>query len=65
MSSCSPCFILSRSHVTDRDLEGTGKSLLLRAIIEALRKKFTKNPDFLAVTASTGIAAQNIGGAHH
>lgn len=41
---------------------GTGKSLLLRAIISALREKYAKTPDHLAVCASTGIAAQNIGG---
>lgn len=41
---------------------GTGKSLLLKAIISALRKKYAKIPDHLAVCASTGIAAQNIGG---
>lgn len=41
---------------------GTGKSLLLRSIIEALRKKYAKKPECLAVCASTGIAAQNIGG---
>lgn len=41
---------------------GTGKSRLLRAIIAALRKKYEKKPEQLAVCASTGIAAQNIGG---
>lgn len=41
---------------------GTGKSLLLRAIIDALRRKFAARPDRLAVCASTGVAAQNIGG---
>lgn len=41
---------------------GTGKSLLLRAIIAALRQKYAKTPDHLAVCASTGLAAQNIGG---
>ncbi|KAJ6501062.1 hypothetical protein C8R47DRAFT_1068050 [Mycena vitilis] len=40
---------------------GTGKSLLLRAIIEALKKKFGKSEQ-VAVTASTGMAASNIGG---
>ncbi|KAJ7283316.1 hypothetical protein C8J57DRAFT_1054424, partial [Mycena rebaudengoi] len=58
---------------------GTGKSLLLRAIITALKKKrvvfllcymaltsgsgTAKSPDAVAVTASTGMAASNIGGA--
>ena len=34
---------------------GTGKSVLLREIIKALRKKYVKSPDAVAVTASTGI----------
>ena len=42
--------------------QGTGKSLLLRAIISRLRRKHSKRPDFVAVTASTGMAASNIGG---
>ena len=41
---------------------GTGKSLLLRAIITALRKKNSKKPEVVSVTASTGMAASNIGG---
>ncbi|KAJ1032924.1 hypothetical protein NDA16_000203 [Ustilago loliicola] len=41
---------------------GTGKSVLLREIIKDLRRKHTKRPDSVAVTASTGIAACNIGG---
>ncbi|CAL1710116.1 unnamed protein product [Somion occarium] len=41
---------------------GTGKSLLLRAIINALHKKHAKKPDVISVTASTGMAASNIGG---
>lgn len=43
-------------------LTGTGKSLLLRAIISALRKKHAKKPEVISVTASTGMAASNIGG---
>lgn len=43
-------------------LVGTGKSLLLRAIIMALKKKHARNPDVVSVTASTGMAASNIGG---
>lgn len=43
-------------------LLGTGKSLLLRAIISALRKKHVKKPEVISVTASTGMAASNIGG---
>ena len=57
---------LRRSIWTLRDSEdepiGTGKSLLLRAIINALRKKHAKKPDVVSVTASTGMAASNIGG---
>ncbi|KAI5452107.1 DNA helicase [Naganishia albida] len=41
---------------------GTGKSVLLREIIAALRKKFVGKEDSIAVTASTGMAACNIGG---
>jgi ATP-dependent DNA helicase PIF1 len=41
---------------------GTGKSVLMRTIISDLRKKFIREPDRLAVTASTGLAACNIGG---
>jgi ATP-dependent DNA helicase PIF1 len=41
---------------------GTGKSVLLRSIIKSMRAKFVKSPDAIAVTASTGIAACNIGG---
>ncbi|KAF8966322.1 PIF1-like helicase-domain-containing protein [Flammula alnicola] len=41
---------------------GTGKSVLLREIIKTLRKKHAKSIDAVAITASTGIAACNIGG---
>ncbi|PBP27870.1 DNA repair and recombination protein pif1 [Diplocarpon rosae] len=41
---------------------GTGKSVLMRAIIAELRKKYMREPDRIAVTASTGLAACNIGG---
>jgi len=41
---------------------GTGKSVLLREIIKNLRKKYATAADAVAVTASTGIAACNIGG---
>ncbi|SNX84453.1 related to PIF1 - DNA helicase involved in mitochondrial DNA repair and telomere length control [Melanopsichium pennsylvanicum] len=41
---------------------GTGKSVLLREIIKELRRKHARRPDSVAVTASTGIAACNIGG---
>lgn len=41
---------------------GTGKSVLMREIIAKLRNKFRKEPDRVAVTASTGLAACNIGG---
>ncbi|KAF7540116.1 hypothetical protein G7Z17_g12265 [Cylindrodendrum hubeiense] len=41
---------------------GTGKSVLMRAIISDLKKKHAKDPERVAVTASTGLAACNIGG---
>lgn len=41
---------------------GTGKSVLMRAIIADLRRKYSREPDRVAVTASTGLAACNIGG---
>ncbi|TQS36743.1 hypothetical protein Golomagni_02798 [Golovinomyces magnicellulatus] len=41
---------------------GTGKSVLMRAIIAELRKIYAREPDRVAVTASTGLAACNIGG---
>jgi ATP-dependent DNA helicase PIF1 len=41
---------------------GTGKSVLLREIITHLRKNYAKEPDRVAITASTGLAACNIGG---
>jgi ATP-dependent DNA helicase PIF1 len=41
---------------------GTGKSVLLRESIATLRKKYLREPDRVAVTASTGLAACNIGG---
>lgn len=41
---------------------GTGKSVLMRAIIAELRKKYLREADRVAVTASTGLAACNIGG---
>lgn len=41
---------------------GTGKSVLLREIISSLRKKFARDAERVAVTASTGLAACNVGG---
>jgi ATP-dependent DNA helicase PIF1 len=41
---------------------GTGKSVLMRAIIDELRQKYQTEPERVAVTASTGFAACNIGG---
>lgn len=41
---------------------GTGKSVLMRAIISDLHKIYQREPDRVAVTASTGLAACNIGG---
>lgn len=52
----------SLSTTDDLNDSGTGKSVLLREIIAALRKKFAGKEDSIAVTASTGMAACNIGG---
>ncbi|PTB74279.1 hypothetical protein M440DRAFT_112251 [Trichoderma longibrachiatum ATCC 18648] len=41
---------------------GTGKSVLMRAIIKQLKAKYARDQDRVAVTASTGLAACNIGG---
>lgn len=41
---------------------GTGKSVLLREIIRVLRDKYKREIDRVAVTASTGLAACNVGG---
>lgn len=41
---------------------GTGKSVLMREIISSLRRVHKREPDRVAVTASTGLAACNIGG---
>lgn len=41
---------------------GTGKSVLVREVIKKLRDKYKKDPDRVAVTASTGLAACNIEG---
>lgn len=41
---------------------GTGKSVLMRSIIQDLKKKYARDPERIAVTASTGLAACNIGG---
>lgn len=43
-------------------MAGTGKSVLLREIIRILKRKHAAAGDAVAVTASTGIAACNIGG---
>lgn len=41
---------------------GTGKSVLMKSIISRLRNKYVREPDRVAVTASTGLAAVNIDG---
>jgi ATP-dependent DNA helicase PIF1 len=41
---------------------GTGKSVLMKSIITRLRNMHAKEPDRVAVTASTGLAAVNIDG---
>ncbi len=63
-SAGRPEYLLSSQGYIDSAtvLAGTGKSLLLKAIIAALKKKHAKKPDVVSVTASTGMAASNIGG---
>jgi ATP-dependent DNA helicase PIF1 len=41
---------------------GTGKSVLMKLMIARLRGTYKENPEKLAVTASTGLAACHIGG---
>jgi ATP-dependent DNA helicase PIF1 len=41
---------------------GTGKSVLMREIIASLKDKYKREADRVAVTASTGLAACNVGG---
>lgn len=41
---------------------GTGKSVLMREIIKKLRLNYAREPDRIAVTASTGLAACNVSG---
>ncbi|KXN87451.1 ATP-dependent DNA helicase pfh1 [Leucoagaricus sp. SymC.cos] len=41
---------------------GTGKSVLLREIIKTMKNVHSRTPEAVAITASTGIAACNIGG---
>ncbi len=53
---------LKRASVFFTGPAGTGKSVLMRAIIDDMRRKYAKDPEQLGVTASTGLAACNIGG---
>lgn len=41
---------------------GTGKSVLMREIIQSLGQEYLREPDRVAVTASTGLAACNVAG---
>lgn len=41
---------------------GTGKSVLLGKLVKALTRKYLGDRDYVAVTASTGLAASNISG---
>ena len=52
---------LEGQHVFFTGVAGTGKSFLLHDIISKLKEKYTKKEE-IAVTASTGLAAVNIGG---
>jgi ATP-dependent DNA helicase PIF1 len=53
------CMIRCRDANTE---VGTGKSVLLRELITVLKSKHKRDSDSVAVTASTGLAACNIGG---
>ncbi|KAG8709526.1 DNA helicase [Ceratobasidium sp. 394] len=53
--------VLSGKNVFFTGAAGTGKSVLLRQIIQSLHERDKDRR--IAVTASTGIAAVNIGGA--
>ena len=53
---------LESGELTAARATGTGKSVLLREIIASLKRKYRGNTDAVAVTASTGMAACNIGG---
>jgi ATP-dependent DNA helicase PIF1 len=59
LSSCA--FHVSPRIGSNVRCTGTGKSVLLREVIEALRKR-EKQKESVAITASTGLAACNIGG---
>ncbi|CCH60117.1 hypothetical protein TBLA_0C03130 [Henningerozyma blattae CBS 6284] len=54
------CVIKKRQNVFYTGAAGTGKSIILRTIISKLHGLYGK--DAIAVTASTGLAANNIGG---
>lgn len=47
-------------NIYDLFILGTGKSVLLRSIIKTLKERFGQS--YVGVTATTGIAAVNIGG---
>ena len=42
---------------------GTGKSFLLKYIVQEARKRYSDQPDSVVITAPTGVAAINVGGA--
>lgn len=54
--------IEGRQNIFFTGAAGTGKSVLLRCIIDHLKKRYQRQPDSVAITATTGIAACNIGG---
>lgn len=52
-----------KTNITNFHAAGTGKSILLREIIKSLRAKYaSRGADRVAITASTGMAAANVGG---
>jgi hypothetical protein len=47
--------LTSEAAYTSELITGTGKSVLLKEIIKAMRKKHVKTIDAVAITASTGM----------
>ncbi|KZT55191.1 hypothetical protein CALCODRAFT_484945 [Calocera cornea HHB12733] len=54
--------VLSGKNTFITGAAGTGKTVLLRSIIKALYERYADEPETVAVTASTGVAAVNIAG---
>jgi ATP-dependent DNA helicase PIF1 len=59
---CGKLVVEAKQSIFFTGSAGTGKSVLLREIISGLKKAYERNPEAVAVTASTGLAACNVGG---